>query len=145
MIVTKSSHHDSRRQGPRVFMFSGQGSQYFQMGRPLFDGNACFRHWMQKMDRIALAHASRSVVEALYDPRNGKSRPFDSLVLSHPAIFMVEYALARTLIESSIQPDLVLGASLGTFAAAAVAGAMSMEDALRAVLDQSAIIESCCP
>jgi bacillaene synthase trans-acting acyltransferase len=130
---------------PKVFMFSGQGSQYFQMGKALFEGNVGFRHWMQKMDKIAEAQTSRSVLNELYDPRRQKSASFDRLALSHPAIFMVEYALARTLIDSSVRPDLVLGASLGTFAAAAIGGALSMEDALWAVQSQSQIIESSCP
>ncbi len=128
---------------PKVFMFSGQGSQYFHMGKPLFDGNSVFRHWLLKMDSVVQDRTSRSVVQALYNPIRNKSEPFDELSLSHPAIFMVEYALALTLIESGVRPDLVLGASLGTFAAAALAGAVSMEDALSAVIDQAAIIESC--
>ncbi len=130
---------------PLVFMFSGQGSQYYQMGKALFDGNAVFRRWMVEMDRIALSQTSRSVLRTLYDPARGKGQPFDELSSSHPAIFMVEYALARTLIESGVEPDMVLGASLGTFAAAAVAGAVSMEDALSTVLDQAAFIASAAP
>jgi bacillaene synthase trans-acting acyltransferase len=126
-------------------MFSGQGSQYYQMGRALFDGNNVFRRWMLEMDRMVLAQTSRSVLCTLYDPARGKAQPFDQLSSSHPAIFMVEYALARTLIESGVKPDMVLGASLGTFAAAAVAGAISMEDALSMVLEQAAFIESAAP
>ncbi len=54
---------------------------------------------------------------------------------------MVEHALATSLIERGLQPDMVLGASLGTFAAAAVAGCIDPGDALRAVIEQAMAIE----
>jgi len=127
-----------------AFLFSGQGSQYFQMGRDLYEQNLTFRTWMERMDRLAQQRLGTSVVAALYGA-NGKAEPFDAIRLTHPAIFMVEFALAKTLIELGIEPDCTLGASLGTFAALAIAGNWSMEDALTSVLQQALLIESDCP
>ena len=127
-----------------VFLFSGQGSQHFQMAKSLYDGNETFRGWMVRLDDIARQSSGTSVIDALYSGRNGRSEPFDRTLLSHPAIFMVEYSLAQALISAGIVPELVLGASLGSFAAAAVAGFIGVEDALTAVIRQAMALEESC-
>ena len=127
-----------------VFMFSGQGSQYFQMGRALYDDDPIFRDWMIRLDEIARRSAGVSVLEDLYSDRNGRGDPFDRTLLTHPAIFMVEVSLAQTLIHAGVLPDMVLGVSLGSFAAAAVAGFLDVEDALHAVIRQAMALEERC-
>jgi len=126
---------------PTVFMFSGQGSQYFQMGRELFEKNALFRSWMVRLDDLAQQLSGASVVDALYSNERGKAEPFDRTLLTHPAIFMVEYCLAQVLIHHGLRPDFVLGASLGAFAAAAVAGFLEVEMALEGVIRQAIALE----
>jgi bacillaene synthase trans-acting acyltransferase len=127
---------------PTVFLFSGQGSQHFQMAKELFAVNECFRDAMVAMDRIAKLRVGRSVIEAIYSA--GLAATFDRTLLTSPAIFMVEYALSRCLIEAGVSPDLTLGASLGSFAAVTVAGCLDMEEALTAVINQAQAFESCC-
>ena len=127
-----------------VFMFSGQGSQYFQMGRELFEKNETFRNWMVRLDDIPRQLAGRSVIEVLYSDLYGKGDPFDRILLTHPAIFMVEYSLAETLIDAGVRPDMVLGVSLGSFAAATVAGFIGLEDALSSVVRQAMTFEEYC-
>ncbi len=127
-----------------VFMFSGQGSHYFQMGRALFDGNDTFRAWMLRLDEIARQALGDSIVETLYSDGRSKGDPFDRTLLSHPAILMVEYALAQTLISEGVFPDMVLGVSLGSFVAAAMAGCLGVEEALTAVIRQAMAIEESC-
>lgn len=127
-----------------IFMFSGQGSQYFQMGRELFEKNNTFRDWMIRLDHIARQSSGLSVIENLYSDAHGRGDRFERTLLTHPAIFMVEYSLAQTLIQTGTKPDMVLGVSMGTFAAAAVAGFMSVEDALAAVVQQAMALEEFC-
>lgn len=127
-----------------VFMFSGQGSQYFHMGRALYEGNDTFREWMNRLDEVANQTAGTSVTAVLYSDARKKGDPFDRTLLTHPAIFMVEYSLAQCLIEAGVRPSLVLGASLGSFAAAAVAGFVEAGDALTAVIGQAKALEECC-
>lgn len=126
-----------------VFMFSGQGSQYFQMGKGLFESNETFRGWMLRLDEIARPVVGESVVETVYSSARGKGDPFNRVLLTHPAIFMVEYALAQALMRANVVPDLVLGASMGSFAAAAVGGYLDVEDAIRAVIRQAMALEEC--
>jgi acyl transferase domain-containing protein len=127
-----------------VFMFSGQGSQYFHMGSALYDRPGTFREWMDRLDAILLRQVGCSVVRTLYEPGRASGEVFDRTLLTHPAIFMVEYALAMELIELGVQPHLTLGVSLGTFAAAAVAGCLDVESALLAVAEQARILEAHC-
>jgi acyl transferase domain-containing protein len=122
-------------------MFSGQGSQYFQMGRHLFEEQGTFRRWMLRLDDQLRQVSGRSVIDTLYADGQRKGDPFDRTSLTHPAIFMVEYALAQSLIEAGVWPDVVLGVSLGSFAAAAVAGFIGVEDGLTAVIRQARAIE----
>lgn len=130
--------------GATVFMFSGQGSHYFQMGRGLFDGNSTFREWIVRLDEIAWRSSGVSIVEALYSDARRKADPFERTLLTHPAIFMVEYALAQALMHAGVRPDMVLGVSMGAFAAAAVAGVIGVEDALLAVIRQAMALEQGC-
>ena len=116
-----------------VFMFSGQGSQYYQMGKVLFDQGGMFARHMRRLDGMVRDLGGFNVLPELYGDRS-KAVPFDDLRLSHPAIFMVEFALAQCVIDSGIEPDMTLGVSLGSVAAAVVAGSLGVEDALRWVL-----------
>jgi len=127
-----------------AFMFAGQGCQYYQMGRELYERHPVFRECMDRMDRAALTHLGESVLATLYGPC-GKGQPFDNILLTHPAIFMVEFSLATTLMEAGIRPDLTLGSSLGTMAAVAVAGGLPTDEALAMIVRQAQLIERQCP
>ncbi|MGA7436612.1 MAG: ACP S-malonyltransferase [Luteibacter sp.] len=125
-----------------VLLFAGQGSHHFQMGRELFDGEAGFRLRMQEADRIFRQRCGESVLDVLYADRRTRDVPFDRLLHSHAAIFMVEHALALSLRERGVRVDLVLGASLGAFAAAVYADWLDMETALLAVIEQALAVEA---
>lgn len=125
-------------------MFSGQGSQYFQMGKKLLNTNAVFREWMQRLDRHVCALTGQSCLTAIYDSGKSIGDVFDRTFFTHPSIFMVEYALARTLIAKNIVPEYILGASLGEFCALVLAGCLSWEEALSLVVKQAGIAEQKC-
>ncbi|MCP4403977.1 MAG: ACP S-malonyltransferase [bacterium] len=129
---------------PIVFMFSGQGSHYYQMGRELFDHHPVFRKWMRTLDQAVHEVTGTSVLSELYDDARRKSESFTQTSYTHPAIFMVEYALTQMLLESGIRPDYVLGASMGEFASAAVVGVLDFEDALTALLKQVELLDRYC-
>ena len=125
-------------------MFSGQGSQYYHMGRELYETHQTFRRWMHELDITAHLICGESILEHLYDQTKRKSDPFDQLLYTHPAIFMVEYALAEVILERGIKPDYTLGTSIGEFAAAAISGVMTAEECLSALIRQAEVVEKYC-
>ena len=99
---------------------------------------------MLRQDEIVRDLSGHSVVEMLYSRKNTRSDPFTRTMFTHPAIFMVEYSLAQSLIESGVVPDMTLGCSLGSLAAATVSECVGLEDALTAVVLQASAFESSC-
>jgi acyl transferase domain-containing protein len=127
-----------------VFMFSGQGSHYYEMGRTYYENEPRFRQEMQRLDVIVRELCGCSIIETLYYSGHQKGDTFDRTPLTSAAIFMVEHALATTLIAAGTEPDLVLGTSMGSFAAAATAGCIDAAEALAFVVRQAKILESSC-
>ena len=130
---------------PLLFLFSGQGSHYYQMGRELYEHNAVFRQWFMAGDAIVRERCGISIAEFIYDDRYTRGDSFDQIQFSHPAIFLVEVATAQTLMDTGFRPAVVLGSSLGVFAAWVIAGTLDFADALRAVLNQAEVVAACCP
>jgi bacillaene synthase trans-acting acyltransferase len=114
------------------------------MGRDLFEKNRVFRHWMRTLDDLVRQQTGASITARLYSEVHRSEGLFDRTLETHPAIFMVEFSLAQCLIEAGVCPGIVLGSSLGSFAAAAVAGFLSVEDALGAVIQQATAFEEEC-
>lgn len=114
------------------------------MGKELYQGHPVFKVWMEQLDRIIIDMTGESILKQLYDDKRKTSDIFDCIRSTHPAIFMVEYALARVLLEHGLEPDVVLGASLGEFIAAALSGVITLEDAVEMVVKQAEIIENHC-
>jgi acyl transferase domain-containing protein len=130
--------------GPTVFLFSGQGSQYLRMGQALFESQPTFREWMLELDQIAQGLLGSSITKALYTAQHSAPAAFERTLLTHPAIFMVEFSLAQALIGAGVRPDMVCGVSVGSFAAAAVAGCIDVREALSAVIAQAISLERHC-
>ncbi len=130
---------------PVVFMFAGQGSQYHHMGGWLYRHHEVFRETLRGLDAVVARVSGDSVLARMYPPDRRFDHPFDDLRYTQPGIFMVEYAMARTLMAEGVQPDLVLGASLGEVAAAAVAGAADPDECLALLLRQVQLFESAAP
>jgi trans-AT polyketide synthase/acyltransferase/oxidoreductase domain-containing protein len=128
-----------------VFMFAGQGSQYYGMGRELLSAHPVFERSMRATGTVFADMGIPGVFEEIYRSDRGPADTFGDIRFTHPAILMIELAMAETLRSEGIEPDCVLGASLGEFAAAAVAGVLDVEDLARSVVDQLGLLEPSCP
>ena len=129
---------------PYVFMFSGQGSQYFHMGKALYEHHAIFKFWMDRLNSLVLKDFKYSVLAKIYETSKKPSEDFNCTLYTHLAIFMVEYALYQTLLAENVYPDIVLGTSLGELTAAAVADILSYEEALYLIIKQAQSFTQLC-
>jgi len=130
---------------PRVFMFSGQGSHYYHMASELYQCDPIFKYWMNHQDSIVSDYLGESVLDVIYSDKHKKEHIFDRMLHTHPAIFMVEYALAKTLMHRGLDPDYLLGASLGEFVSIVLAGAESLEKMLATLIKHAKSCEDRCP
>ncbi|KAJ6492508.1 ketoacyl-synt-domain-containing protein [Mycena vitilis] len=122
---------------PLVFVFSGQGPQYFDMGREMFNKCAAFRSSVLEMDEIYRSVVGTSLVTqtGLFETRED-GVPNDSLgdlwpiSITLPAITILQIALFDALVELGVEPDIVLGHSAGETAVLYASGAGCKEMAV---------------
>ncbi len=140
----------SRQPAVKVaFLFTGQGAQYGDMGRLLYETEPTFRKALDHCASILEADAEKGallelpLLTVLYgeegkDPANQAfdvpgRQLIDQTAYTQPALFAIEYALVELWRSWGVEPDLVMGHSVGEYVAACVAGVMSLEDGLRLI------------
>jgi len=122
---------------PRIaFLFTGQGAQYVQMGRQLFETEPVFRQVMEECAAILRPYLPLPLLDVIYpaaDAAPETAALIDQTQYTQPALFAIEYALARLWQSWGIEPAAVMGHSVGEFVAACVAGVFSLEDGLKLI------------
>ncbi len=115
-----------------AFMFSGQGSQYAGMGAAPYERFPVFREHVDACDRLFAPHLGRSVA-ALVRGTAADPEAIDRTEYAQPALFTLEYALARLWMSWGVRPHVLIGHGIGEVVAAAVAGLFSLPDAVTLV------------
>ena len=151
---------------PVAFLFPGIGDHYVGMGRDLYDREPVFREAVDRSARILLPLLGLDIREVLYpvgsgaasagngdgpdlrrmlgrgeEPAEPAAERLGRTAMLHPALFVVEYALAEQWRAWGFEPGAMIGYSIGEYVAACVAGVFSLEGALRLVAERARIIE----
>ncbi len=125
-----------------VFLFPGQGSQHIGMGLGLYQTESHFKTYFDQCCECLLTLMDHDLRNALFAARTPeREATLQQPSLLQPALFAVEYALAKTLIAWGLTPTAVLGHSLGEYVAACVAGSLSLDEALKVVVCRARLIE----
>jgi phthiocerol/phenolphthiocerol synthesis type-I polyketide synthase E len=125
-----------------VFMFPGQGAQRLAMGQGLYAQLDEFRRHVDECAEIAAEPLGRDLREVLFSATADAGADLHETRISQPALFTVEYALARLLMSWGMTPTALLGHSLGEYVAACLSGVFTLPAALRLVVDRGRLIQS---
>ena len=138
------TQHRERQEASVAFMFPGQGVQFVDMGRALYETEPIFRANVDECAEVLKSELGLDIRNILYpellQTKAGEKKFFETLI-AQPALFVVEYALSQLWFEWGIEPQAVIGHSLGEYAAACVCGVMSRDDALRLVAGRAKLVQ----
>jgi amino acid adenylation domain-containing protein len=136
-----------------AFVFSGVGEQYPGMARELYEQEPVFREELDRSAEMLLPLVGEDIRKLLFEEgRKSDLRSFfgrspereagalDRTAVLQPALFAVEYALAKLWMDWGVLPGALLGYSVGEYVAACVAGVLSLEDALRLVAGRARLV-----
>jgi non-ribosomal peptide synthase protein (TIGR01720 family) len=126
--MTEEAHQRSA-----VFLFPGQGAQYANMGRGLYESLPAFTAEVDSCCELLQPHLGLDLREVLFPAPGAEEQASEQLKqtwLTQPALFVIEYALSRSLMQLGVKPAAMIGHSIGEYVAAALAGVFSLEDAI---------------
>jgi acyl transferase domain-containing protein/acyl carrier protein len=121
-----------------AFLFPGQGSQYAGMGQELYEKEKVFRQALQQCAEILKPELGIDLCAALYQEASGE---VEQTWLAQPGLFAVEYGMAQLWMSWGVEPQALLGHSLGEYTAACLAGVMSLEEALGVVVVRGQLMQ----
>ncbi|WP_198299709.1 type I polyketide synthase [Tumebacillus avium] len=127
-----------------VFLFPGQGAQYVNMGRDLYQAEAVFRDHVDRAAELLTPHLGLDLRTVLYPAQGQEAAAQEQLTqtrLTQPALFVIEYALAQLWQAKGISPKAMLGHSIGEYVAACLAGVFTLEAALELVAARGAMMQ----
>jgi amino acid adenylation domain-containing protein len=133
---------------PQVaFLFPGQGSQHTGMGRDLYQSERVYREVIDDCAERLRPHLGLDLRPLLHaaDDEEAAARQLQQTRIAQPALFVVEYALARLWMDWGVTPQALLGHSIGEYVAACLAGVMSLADALELVAARGRLMQSLPP
>jgi acyl transferase domain-containing protein len=135
---------EERRERKVAFLLPGQGAQYVNMGKELYEHEPAFRTEIDYCCEYLKPYLKLDLRDLLYPKDDKLNEAADLLAqtrFAQPATFTIEYTVARQWMRWGVEPMGMIGHSLGEFAAACVAGVFSLEDGLRLIATRGRLIQ----
>ncbi len=130
---------------PIAFMFTGQAAQYVNMGHEIYRDEKRFRESVDRCCEFLKPHLGVDLRRILYPEAKEAAQAAAELnqtAMTQPAMFVVEYALARLWMDWGVVPEAMIGHSIGEYVAACLGGVFSLEDALTLVAGRGRLMQS---
>jgi myxalamid-type polyketide synthase MxaB len=128
-----------------AFLFTGQGSQYANMGYELYNKYPLFKDSIDECAAILACYSEymdKDLLELLYSQEYSDGEILKETRYTQPVLFAFEYALAQLWLSWGLKPSVVMGHSVGEYVAACIAGVFSLKDALKLIAARGYLIES---
>ena len=138
------SQYQQTSESPVIFMFAGQGAQYVNMARELYETEEIFKQECDRLFDLLKPHLEFDLCSCLF-PEDAEvetaTQKLQQTAVTQPALFAIEYALAKLWMSWGIHPRGMIGHSIGEYVAACVAGVFSLEDALALVAARGKLMQ----
>lgn len=141
LLETAPSIEAGKSQPKAAFMFTGQGSQYQNMAETLYRQSATFRSTVEKCNQVYITLKNHSLLDIVYTAST-TDNSINETEYSQPAIYMIQAGLGAIFKEAGIEPDYVLGHSIGEIGAAHLAGILSLEDGMKLATLRGQLMQS---
>lgn len=123
-----------------AFIFSGQGPQWWGMGRQLLEHEPVFRNTLEACDALLSQLGDWSLLEEL--SKDEKTSRIQETAIAQPALFALQVGLRELWRSWGIEPGAVIGHSVGEVAAAYTAGALTLDDAVKVIFYRGACMDT---